>query len=332
MDTGRRCRFGICRLPAAVVTRFLSIALLALAMTGCAVHRTLAPDSYVVQRGDSLSAIGADYGIDWHKLAQWNHIQPPYQLEVGQRLWLTPYPPIDYAKLSSQQSKPAPASSAPERAEPRASDKVSEKPPTLHRTIESSPQWSQDNAGSASQTGAPQTTQTASTASDDQSDEEPAQPASDTQASQGDDTRIDETSRSAATQQADIQAGGPSEDGWQWPATGSLLRQYDPSSSRQGVEIGGKVGAPVYAASSGTVVYNGSGLQGYGKLIIIKHDAHYLSAYGFNKRSLVKQGQTVAAGAHIAAMGLGPGNKPMLHFEVRHDGEPMDPEKVLPEQ
>lgn len=328
------------------MTRFLCIALLALALTGCAVHRTLAPDSYVVQRGDSLSAIGADYGINWHKLAQWNHIQPPYQLEVGQRLWLTPYPPIDYDKLASQQSQSAAATSAPARPERQPSNRVSDKPPTLHRTIESSPQWSQDNTDSASANSAPDSAQTApggsdgdeangapaQTASDGDADEGSGQTASDSQASQGDDTRIDETSRSAATQQASIQAGGPSEDGWQWPATGSLLRQYEPDSSRQGVEIGGKVGAPVYAASSGTVVYNGSGLQGYGQLIIIKHDDHYLSAYGFNKRSLVKQGQTVAAGAHIAAMGLGPGNKPMLHFEVRHDGEPMDPEKVLPKQ
>ena len=88
----------------------------------------------------------------------------------------------------------------------------------------------------------------------------------------------------------------------------------------------------MYAASSGTVVYNGSGLKGYGKLIIIKHDEHYLSAYGFNQRSLVSQGQAVAAGAHIADMGLGPENKPMLHFEVRRDGDPINPQSVLPKQ
>ena len=98
----------------------------------------------------------------------------------------------------------------------------------------------------------------------------------------------------------------------------------------QGIDIGGREGSPVYAASSGRVVYNGTGLKGYGQLIIIQHDEAYLSAYGFNRRTRVEQGQDVAAGAHIADMGRGPQNKPMLHFEIRKNGEPIDPESVLP--
>lgn len=324
MDTGRLDRLRFSRLSAAVVGRFLAAAALALVVAGCAIHRTLAPDAYIVQRGDTLSAIGADYGINWHNLAQWNHIRPPYNLEVGQRLWLTPYPPIDYANLPGYGSQPATASTQPSRRQPRVANN---NPPPLHRTIESSPQWSGTTGSGSSQSRTPPPT-----AAHGGSGNGDARASSTAQADEGDDAQIAQTSRSAATKKASTKAGGPSQDGWQWPATGSLLRQYDPNSGRQGVEIGGRVGAPVYAASSGSVVYNGSGLKGYGKLIIIKHDKHYLSAYGFNKRSLVKQGQTVVAGAHIADMGLGPGNKPMLHFEVRRDGEPIDPQKVLPPQ
>jgi lipoprotein NlpD len=134
------------------------------------------------------------------------------------------------------------------------------------------------------------------------------------------------------TQQTPVEAAGPETDGWHWPTTGKLLRSYNPSSRHQGIEIGGKKGAAVHAASSGKVVYNGSGLKGYGRLIIIKHNQHYLSAYGFLQQSLVKEGQTVQADAHIADMGLGPGNKPMLLFEIRRDGDPIDPQKVLPKR
>lgn len=322
MDIGRHYRLRISRLSVAVVGRFLGAAVLALVLAGCAIHRTLAPDAYIVQRGDTLSAIGAEYGINWHNLAQWNHIRSPYNLEVGQRLWLTPYPPINYAKLPGQTSQSAPAPRQPSQPRQRV---ARDNPPALHRTIESQPEWSA-GASSVQEGGTTETATSPSLGSASSSDSQ----ASMAQADQGDDARISQASHAAATKQASIKAGGPSEDGWQWPASGSLIREYDPDDGRHGVEIGGQVGAPIYAASSGTVVYNGSGLKGYGKLVIVKHDKHYLSAYGFNKRSLVKQGQTVAAGAHIADMGLGPGNKPMLHFEIRRDGEPIDPQKVLP--
>ncbi|MDA3921443.1 MAG: peptidoglycan DD-metalloendopeptidase family protein [Salinisphaera sp.] len=345
MDTGRGNHRRIRRLSA-VVTALL----LALVLGGCSFHRMLAPESYRVQRGDTLFAIGAQFGINWHNLARWNHISPPYNLAVGQKLWLDPYPPIDYSSLPGNQPQRGQATGAANDEADRSSvaasgppaqgkvdapsRQINQPPPQMHRTIQRAPsRWDtapaatpQDSASKASQHPQPppdQTTSAAHTGSSTSGDSSSAQAA-------GDDARITQASKAAAAAAAPIHAGGPSEDGWQWPATGSLIRQYDPNDGRQGIEIGGQLGAPVYSASSGTVVYNGSGLKGYGKLIIIKHDAHYLSAYGFNQRSLVTQGQTVAAGAHIADMGLGPQNKPMLHFEIRHDGDPIDPVKVLP--
>lgn len=117
---------------------------------------------------------------------------------------------------------------------------------------------------------------------------------------------------------------------WQWPAKGAVIHNYKQSRPRHGIDIGGKLGQPVVAASGGTVVYSGSGLKGYGNLIIIKHSPHYLSAYGFNQRLLAKEGDRVTAGQTIAEMGNGPGDVPMLHFEIRHNGKPVDPEKLLP--
>jgi lipoprotein NlpD len=96
-----------------------------------------------------------------------------------------------------------------------------------------------------------------------------------------------------------------------------------------GIGIGGQAGQPVRAAAGGRVVYAGSGLIGYGQLVIIKHNETYLSAYGHNSRLLVAQGQEVRRGEPIAAMGLGPERQPRLHFEIRRNGVPIDPLPLL---
>lgn len=286
-------------------------------MAGCSISRAMRPDSYTVRRGDTLSEIGQRYHIDWHKLARWNHIGPPYRLDVGQHLTLKPYPRLNYARMSGARNSASNRPSAVPASRPNGHVQPLNTPgaPTVTRNSESTASNHSTGAGNRARQNAGGSTQGAT--------RQPHTPSREQRS-------IDSASSSAATRHTKVKAGGPSADGWQWPATGALLRAYDPSARRRGIEIGGKVGAPIHAASSGAVVYNGSGLKGYGKLIIIKHDKHYLSAYGFVDKSFVKQGQTVAAGAHIANMGLGPGNKPMLHFEVRKDGDPIDPRKVLP--
>jgi lipoprotein NlpD len=118
---------------------------------------------------------------------------------------------------------------------------------------------------------------------------------------------------------------------WRWPGRGQVLAGYgDPGSVGRGIDLGGREGDTVVAAAGGRVVYSGSGLIGYGNLIIIKHDDTYLSAYGHNASLLVAQGQEVRAGERIALMGLGPGRKPLLHFEIRRNGQPVDPLAYLP--
>jgi lipoprotein NlpD len=118
---------------------------------------------------------------------------------------------------------------------------------------------------------------------------------------------------------------------WQWPASGDVISRFDPDKlNAKGINIHGRLGEAVRAAAGGRVVYSGNGLQGYGELIIIKHNDHYLSAYAHNRRRLVKQGDVVSAGDEIATMGHGNDGKALLHFEIRRDGKPVDPLHYLP--
>ncbi len=118
---------------------------------------------------------------------------------------------------------------------------------------------------------------------------------------------------------------------WRWPTEGPVIAAYGATKkTRSGIHIGGTRGQPVRAASTGRIVYAGTGLAGYGHLLIIKHSNDYLSAYGHNDRLLAKEGDEVAAGDTIARMGEGPGRRPLLHFEIRVRGEPTDPLRYLP--
>jgi lipoprotein NlpD len=113
---------------------------------------------------------------------------------------------------------------------------------------------------------------------------------------------------------------------WLWPTDGAVVMGFGSVTGiATGIAIGGREGQPVRAAAAGHVVYAGSGLIGYGQLVILKHNDTYLSAYGHNSRLLVSQGQDVAAGTAIALMGVGPERQPRLHFEIRRGGTPVDP-------
>jgi len=118
---------------------------------------------------------------------------------------------------------------------------------------------------------------------------------------------------------------------WTWPASGKIIQGYsNVYAGNKGIDISGKLGDPVKATAAGRVVYCGTGLRGYGRLIIIKHNAKYLSAYAHNSKTLVKEGDKVSAGQVIANMGSSDASRVMLHFEIRKSGSPVDPLKLLP--
>lgn len=117
---------------------------------------------------------------------------------------------------------------------------------------------------------------------------------------------------------------------WTWPTHGVVSRGYEPGQGSKGLDFTGSLGQPVFAAAPGRVVYSGNALKGYGELIIIKHDEVHLSAYGYNRARHVKEGDVVTTGQPIGEMGMGPENKPLLHFEIRDRGKPVNPVGFLP--
>ncbi len=139
------------------------------------------------------------------------------------------------------------------------------------------------------------------------------------------------TRRPSSGSSPPARSAGQKVDTWRWPTSGKVVAAFGSSAkTHAGVEIAGSHGQAVEAAAAGEVVYAGSGLKSYGELIIIRHNDTWLSAYGYNETLLVKEGDKVKAGQRIATMGRGPGRKPLLHFEIRRDGRPVDPLRYLP--
>lgn len=146
----------------------------------------------------------------------------------------------------------------------------------------------------------------------------------------------EDKSVSAVPVQAPVQVSRPAADAgdepleWGMPSSGKVIAGYSENANRKGVDIAGQKGQAVLASASGKVVYSGSGLRGYGKLIIIKHNKTYLSAYAHNDNLLVKEGQNVTKGQKIAEMGSSDTDQVKLHFEIRKFGKPVDPALYLP--
>jgi len=133
---------------------------------------------------------------------------------------------------------------------------------------------------------------------------------------------------SRAVEAASANVGGLN---WRWPGKGSLVGNFVVGDqTRQGIDIAGTSGDPVLAAADGEVVYSGNGLLGYGELIIVKHNAAFLSAYGHNRKRLVQEGERIKAGQQIAEMGSSASARDELHFEIRKNGKPVNPLDYLP--
>jgi lipoprotein NlpD len=247
--------------------------------------------TYRVQRGDTLYSIAFRHGIDFRDLAEWNSIPPPYTIYPGRELRIS-------ASRSAPRSPVAQAAAprvSPAAAPPAPTSTV-QKPAPLEPVASTPPST---NAGTPSHVGSPAAPPPIATASAPP----PPEP--------------------AGTANGDI--------AWRWPADGQLVGGYvggDPM--RQGIDIAGNAGAAVKAAADGTVVYSGNGLIGYGELIIVKHSAAFLSAYGHNRKRLVQEGERVKAGQTIAEMGSSGASRDELHFEIRRNGKPSNPLDYLP--
>jgi lipoprotein NlpD len=273
--------------------------------------------THTVKKGDTLYGIALDAGLDYRELASWNGLGDSNVIRVGQVLRLTAptvpaAEPISTGKpVADDAVQTAPLVSAPAvQATPIAGGAVLALPKAIKLP------YSEDNlarvARGALQPPKPETPSAVSVMA----------PTTSFKSSESNDKAVtDDTAKTADN-------GGIE---WLWPTQGRVLSGFNEASSSKGLDIAGKAGQPIYAAAAGKVVYSGSGLRGYGKLVIVKHNTSYLSAYAHNQQILVKEGQRVTRGQKIALMGDSDADQVKLHFEIRLMGKPVDPLKYLPE-
>jgi len=274
------------------------------------------PDAYLVRRGDTLFSIALDHGLDYKEFAAWNNLDNAYRIRPGQQLRLKPPAGVQEAPVtvspvtSSGRVETRPLSAqGPVTAEPAARPAGAEEPVKSEPLARKLP-YSPENVallqrGEAQAKPPPGLAEMAPAPAPAAAPRQ--EPAGKTDADIDDEDKVE----------------------WGWPAHGKILAGFSEASNK-GLDIAGKLGDPVIAVAPGRVVYSGSGLRGYGKLVIIKHNKTYLSAYAHNKDILVKEGQSVVRGQKIAEIGNTDTDVAKLHFEIRKLGKPVDPAKYLP--
>jgi lipoprotein NlpD len=284
--------------------------------------------SYIVAKGDTLYSIAFRKGVDFRDLAQWNRIAVPYTIWPGQRLTLSP---SSSSAVVSAGPAPAPAAPSHLTSSPEVAVAPVFEPVPVPAAGPVAASTSAPIPKSVAPTPAPNIASTAHATI-----AAPPKPAmASTTAAVVPVAGVPTPSPAAIPSPAPAPAiGGISRAvsgiHWRWPADGSLASRFQSGDAIPGIEIAGKPGDPVRAAADGVVVYSGNGLVGYGELVIIKHNDSFLSAYGHNRKRLVREGQRVSAGQQIAEMGSTGASRNELEFQIRKDGNPVDPLGYLP--
>lgn len=321
-------------------TRFIVLGVLAGTLAACTTPRTLAPvvdrrpgaatatsgtasetpkalegrGYYTVKKGDTLYRVALEFGQSYRDLVAWNKLENANDIKVDQVLL-----------VASPDAGSAPAASGAQIGNVAAGSGVEV------RSLSSAPSAVAANGGNKSAPRGDKRPYSDSALAELQKpdagpsigvpktlDKTPVTPA------------VVPPAVTAAAGAAASSSAGDDEGrvDWMWPAAGNLLGAFD--AGKKGIDIAGKPGQAVVAAAGGKVMYAGSGIRGYGNLVIIKHTSSLLSAYAHNKTILVKEGQTVSKGQKIAEMGNSDSDAVKLHFEIRQQGKPVDPSKFLP--
>ncbi|MEW6314302.1 MAG: peptidoglycan DD-metalloendopeptidase family protein [Pseudomonadota bacterium] len=260
------------------------------------------PENYVVKKGDTLYSIALEHGFDYKELAAWNELDDPGRILIGQQLRFTP-PPEAASTAPLMMAPPVAGHPVAEAVDIKSQPKAlklpySEKALAMAQSPQDIPKAAQPVQAKAIVTPQPV----------------PTKP----------EARPDAKAEAVAAAEADDHIE------WSWPARGKVLARFSENPNLKGVDIAGVAGQPVLASAAGKVVYSGSGIRGYGKLIVIKHSRSFSSVYSHNNEILVKEGQMVTKGQKIAEMGNTDTDQIKLHFEIRQLGRPVDPEKYLP--
>ena len=252
------------------------------------------PAYYTVKRGDTLLRIALEHGQNYRDLVAWNDLSNPNDIKVDQVLRVLPPNGDTGGAQTSAIVMPPVTESRP--AAPVVPKKTA---PRGEQRAYSDATLAELRADGGSTDAKPAPAPAAAVA---------AAPAA------------------AAPAAA---APGDEKISWMWPSEGKVIGTFDEGKNK-GVDIAGKAGQQVVAAGGGKVMYAGSGIRGYGNLVIVKHSNSLLSAYAHNRSILVKEGQNVNKGQAIAEMGDSDADRVKLHFEIRQQGKPVDPSKFLP--
>jgi lipoprotein NlpD len=262
--------------------------------------------THMVKRGETLASIALQYGLDYRELAAWNNIVNPNRLETGRVLVLVAPAGSAPPPVATPLTTPLVTAGPPIEAHPLANTQTAKVEPRASKVPYSDRALAQMNAAEsgasplAAEAPAPFAVPPTPTAPPTPAPREPE--------------------KASGTDREDVD--------WTWPVKGRVLAPF--SEATKGMDIGGRKGAPVLAAASGRVIYADAGVRGYGKLIIIKHNDTWVSAYAHNDNIVVKEQQDVRKGQKIAEMGSSDTDQVKLHFEVRRQGKPVDPARVLP--
>ncbi len=260
--------------------------------------------TYIVQKGDTLYSIALQHDVDHEVLAKWNGIRDPRNIKPGRRINV-----IAPSGLGQSSTAPVIVNPSMTHAEPLPA--VVKKTPKAFKLPYSEEAVARLERDSGYTYPIPKLVK---------------HPAVIPTQAKNKETRIE-----AAPSPVKIPASAAKRvSEWMWPATGKLISNY--SKRTKGIIISGNMGQPVLATAKGKVVYSGDGLRGYGKLIIVKHNNTFLSAYAHNSKILVKESESVEQGQKIAEMGMTDTDKVKLHFEIRKHGKPVNPMKFLPSE
>lgn len=298
-----------------VVNRFKTILALFAAVSillGCATTG-FNSQRYTVKSGDTLYFIAWRYKIDFKQLAQWNDLPEPYQVYPGDKLLINPPDFVARPQTRSTASRKKHSASL--------SAYTVRKGDTLYSI--------------ARQQGLPVGRIVALNKLSRPYTIYPGQRLSLKSMGSAPNRVVAKKPRSTAIakQPGAKVVGLPNPSKWLWPTEGKVVKGFKGSKTiQQGIDISGRMGQTVNSAATGVVVYSGSGLVNYGQLVIVKHNENFLSAYGYNSKLLVKEGDKVKAGQAIAKMGRVGQGAPLLHFEIRKYGKPINPIGHLPKR
>ena len=281
------------------------------------------PDSHVVAKGETLFGIGLQYGVDYKDIAAMNNIAPPYPIKIGQK--------IDLSSFKAKTAATDATKVDPAKTEVGKADDGVVVTPMKVEPVTTGTNTSPNNAvigGSAVTPVLSEPKATRETYSVDPWNHTTPVKTADAKPTDVKAADTKSNDKSIDTKLVDTKPTDDESLTWGWPTQGKVTAGFNEASNK-GIDIAGSTGQAINAAASGKVIYSGSDLRGYGKLVIIKHNKTYLSVYAHNSKIVAKEGQSIAAGQKIAEMGNTDSNSVNLHFEIRRLGKSVDPAKYL---